>query len=99
MDLHESERSLTAVAIEFSVNKSTVSRVFAAAIEEGILDDRHVITSYGRKYLNEFRTKVEQMVEYLSSIGLDRKTARNDAFQIMGVCSEDTIQCLIDKVY
>lgn len=95
--LKESERSVTAVAIELGVNKSTVSRVFTLATKEGILNERHQITSYGTQCLQQFSFKLDQVTELLCCLGLENTQAKEEAYQILGACSKDTIEALLSN--
>lgn len=98
MGLNVSERSITSVAIELSVNKSTVSRVFALAVKEGILDEKHQITAYGKQEIEQFSFKLEKLIGFLCDLGLNRKSAYQEAYQMLGACSEETIQALIKRI-
>ena len=95
--LQESERSITAVAIELGVNKSTVSRVFALTVKEGILNGKHQLTLYGTECLEQFSMKLEQMTELLCQLGLKEKKPKEQAYQILGACPQDAIEALLSN--
>lgn len=96
-ELKENERSMTAVAIELGVNKSTVSRVFALAVKEGILDEQHELTPYGKEYMQYFSLNLQKLTRFLSELGFDSDYAKEEAYQMIGACSEETIEALISN--
>lgn len=97
LNLRENERSVTSVAIELGVNKSTVSRVFTLAIKEGILDEKHQVTEKGREEVQQFSIKLEKMIELLCNLGIEEKQAIEEAYQMMGACSKATIEAILEK--
>jgi len=97
LNLRENERSVTSVAIETGVNKSTVSRVFTLAIKEGILDERHQVTEKGREKVEQFSMKLREVIELLCNLGIEEKRAIEEAYQMIGACSDGTIQAILEK--
>ncbi|MDO5294940.1 MAG: hypothetical protein Q4F05_19570 [bacterium] len=95
--LEEKERSLTAIAIEFGVNKSTVSRVFSLAIKAGILDKKHKLTCRGCEYVENYRERYEMLSSFLIGLGIAKEYALEDAHNILANCSSYTIDAFLSK--
>lgn len=95
--LEEQERSLTAIAVEFGVNKSTVSRVFSLAIKEGILDKKLSLTNRGIEYLTNYQKRYDTLCIFLISLGIAKEYAFEDAHNILEKCSAHTIDAFLRK--
>lgn len=86
--------SVSEVARRFDVNRSTVNRALNGFIEEGVLDEKLVLTTYGKAFLTQFKHRHQKIVYWLSKNGILEETAKEDALQLMMTCSEETIRLL-----
>lgn len=88
------------VAKIYGVNKSTVSRTIAEAVNHGILVDASIpykLTGYGKHFVKEFEYRLNRISDWLRSQGVEPEKAREDSFRIMENCSEETINLLKKK--
>lgn len=90
----KNQQTLSSVARLYGVNRSTVSRAMTGMISEGILDSDYNLTVFGRRYLDEYKSRFEYICDLLESGGIDEEAAKKDAHGIMECCSGDTIKLL-----
>ena len=90
----EKQKNAADVARQFDVNRSTVSRALSAFIDEGILDQRFLLTSYGKSFVLRFGHRHKKIIYWLMKNGIDEETATEDALRIMTRCSEEMIQLM-----
>lgn len=95
MEQEEKKRSLSAIAKLYGVNKSSVSRALSVFIKHGILDENNNLTPYGQAYLAQYKYRYDRIVQWLGRNGIDEDNARKDAFELLEVCSEETIQLFV----
>ncbi|MSS63556.1 hypothetical protein [Velocimicrobium porci] len=88
----EQKKNISEVARIFGVNKSTVSRAISNGIQEGILDEEFSLTPYGKSYVSDYKKRFDCLRYMLQCNGVGEETAKEDAYAILEVCSNETIQ-------
>lgn len=86
----EKNRNIAEVARMFQVNRSTVSRAIAPFVNEGVLDEKFMLTEKGTLFLKKFDDKYNRIQGLLKAKGIQEEQAKQDALLILVECSEET---------
>lgn len=83
------------VARRFGVNRSTVSRIFARCVEEGLLTEEFQFTFRGKNFIEGCLEKKKRLMHYMIWKGVPYEDARKDALEILCVCGQSTLDYLM----
>ena len=86
--------SVTEIADELGVHRSTVTRALGTYQTMGYLDQNNKPTQIGKEWMDTFTQHQELLVSWLIHNGISRKTAERDALEILVNCSDNVISLL-----
>ena len=90
------------VAEEMGFSKASVSRAMRVLSEGGYLQVEHagdlVLTKEGERVAKKIYDRHKTLTDYLMSIGVDKKTAEEDACRIEHVISDKSFKIIKDLV-
>ena len=90
----EDKPSLSRVADQMGVNRSTVQRAFIDYRKNGILDENYYLTKKGKAYAEPGRQQAERLRKLLNSHGIEKQKVVLDSLAIIKNCSKETAMLL-----